>query len=339
MNVTIRRWITLSAVSFALAACQERVNLGALEGTDGSTAAPDVNRASDAQGTDSGATDSGAADAGAAVDGGPTNTCAPAPATCHPRSFNQNLIDWTDQSTALLRGTVTQVNATTTGIPPVSGRQQIVVRVDAVPFERAPFLSMFIGMEITILTPTGQECAPTVCDVGYQGYFFVSGLIVGASIEDEQIARVDIGTYAHIEQDVPAIYAITQDKALYERMTSALGIVSGTVTATRSLHTPITSEHSPDWGEADVSVDCALAGSLSGTIHVRYAQSTDIAWNDSPKLTVGESAIFLLQDDNQQFPFSPPGVPGAFVVVSGLDVQQPIAAEKLATLLACPPTL
>jgi hypothetical protein len=276
-------------------------------------------------------------------DGGSQNACAPGPSpACHPVSFDQQLIDWTDQSSALLKCTIMQLNATTVGIPADTDptHQQAIARLESAPFGRSSFASEFVGMEVTLdMSNPENACIPTVCNTGYQGYFFANLAIAGQSLEWIVVARVDLGRYPQIEQQVPEIYAVTQEKQLYERMASAKRIAKGTVTATRSLGLTIGSEHDPIWSEAELSIDCDFTGS-GGTTNakVRFAASNDIAWYNSPKLRPGESAILLLQDSA---PTSPPAPadPNSFLVVSALDVQSSTNAQKLADLLACPPTL
>src|SRR5262249_10592216 len=130
--------------------------------------------------------------------------------------------------------------------------------------------------------------APTMA-VGYQGYFFTYVWTIGQSIGVMEVAHIDPGVYPTIESDVPGIEQLLADERLSGRMKAAGSVLVGTV----SKITPLpdmgpASEHDPLWAEATITADCALRGTKLSSAEVAFATSDDVAWFNSPKLTVGE---------------------------------------------------
>jgi hypothetical protein len=88
------------------------------------------------------------------------------------------------------------------------------------------------------------------------------------------------------------------DRALVGRMARAPLIIAGKVVATRPAPggRRASSEHDPDWWEAVIDVTSVAKGEASGKqVVVKYPNSRDEMWIDSPKFHVGEEGVWILQ--------------------------------------------
>jgi hypothetical protein len=144
--------------------------------------------------------------------------------------------------------------------------------------------------------------------------------------------------YPTIEADVPGIEKLLADERLYERMKTAGSVLVGTVTDVTLLpNGPPSSEHDPLWAEATITADCALRGADPQVAHAVFATSDDVAWYQSPKLTVGQKGVFLLQPKP-----TPPGlweIPDdiPYMITDPLDAHPLDDRAHIATLVLCPP--
>ncbi|HXU84017.1 MAG TPA: hypothetical protein VN914_21630 [Polyangia bacterium] len=75
------------------------------------------------------------------------------------------------------------------------------------------------------------------------------------------------------------------------------GVVSTVAPAPREAHQPVT-EHAPDWHEAVLQVTHAHKGvPAAKEVIVRFPASTDVRWQNTPKLSPGQSGTFVLKRD------------------------------------------
>jgi hypothetical protein len=193
-----------------------------------------------------------------------------------------------------------------------------------------------------VLDLTGQEItiqllsAPTMA-VGYVGYFFTNAGLVGQTVEVLEVAHADPGVFPTVEADVPGIEAMLADQRLYERAQGAASVVAGQVTAIAPHTGPVYSEHDPMWAVATLQVDCAMQGATPAEAHLAFPTSDDIMWHQSPKLTLGQTGVFLMQP--LPLPASDYGIPAAaeYEIDQPLDVQPATDRVRLATLLRCEP--
>ncbi len=84
-----------------------------------------------------------------------------------------------------------------------------------------------------------------------------------------------------------------------ERVTKSDLIVVGKVTNVREFeteaHGPITFHH-PKWTEAIISIESVEKGIFNEkSMGIFFADSTDIAWHQSPKFNVGHAGIWILR--------------------------------------------
>jgi len=251
--------------------------------------------------------------------------------SCTPNNYHDPLVSFVAASSLVFRGTVTALHATTPGIDLADKSRAIVAQVDAVLFEGG-------ALDVGGQSVTVELLAAPTMAVGYEGYFFTALWTLGQSIGVTEVAHVDPGVYPTLESDVPGIEALLADERMYARMQTAGTVLAGTVTAITPLpHTGPVSEHDPMWAEATLTADCALRGATPSRANVAFATSDDVAWVNSPKLTVGDQGVFLLQPVPS--PPGPWGIPGAipYVVTDPLDVRPPEERARIATLVLCPP--
>jgi hypothetical protein len=253
------------------------------------------------------------------------------PASCTPNNYHDPLVSFVAQSGLIFLGTVTALHATTQGIDVTDTSRMVVVQVNSELYD--PAMLDLAGQSVTV----ELLAAPTM-QVGYQGYFFTQIWTLGQTVGVTEVAHADPDVYPNLPTDVPAIEALLADEKLYARMQTAGSVIAGTVTAITALPDgPPVSEHDPVWAEATIEAECTLEGVPIAVAQVAFATSNDVAWYQSPKLTMGEAGVFLLQPAP-----SPPGawkIPDGipYVVTSPLDVQPTTARAHVANLVVCPP--
>jgi hypothetical protein len=135
-----------------------------------------------------------------------------------------------------------------------------------------------------------------------------------------------------VEQGKGASSSSASDAELTQRLVQSEAVVSGVVLeiARYPAQGPtLVTHHDPDWWRATIQIETVEKGAVSTkTVDVLYANSSDIAWNQSPKIVKGERGVWLLQTKD---PFGKPTPLPA--VVRALD-RHPIAdLAKVRTLL------
>jgi hypothetical protein len=134
--------------------------------------------------------------------------------------------------------------------------------------------------------------------------FFTNCLVVGSQLVVREIAHVD--PRVATQQAAEAV-KVARERPLRRRLAAAARVVAGTVIDASPLeeNAPRRSEHDPDWWVARVQVHAELKGGerpkAAGegpksvpVVEVLFANSTDIAWYQSPKLHKGTSGVLLL---------------------------------------------
>lgn len=245
-------------------------------------------------------------------------------------NYHNPLISFVRDSTLIFKGTVTALHELTPGLGPQDTSRSIVVQVDTTLYNGGqPDVT---GQKVTVFL----LAAPTMA-VGYQGYFFTQEAISGQSEGVKEISHVDPGVYPTIESDVPGIETLLAEQRLYARMQTAGSVIVGTVSAITPLMSQIGSEHDPVWAKATITADCTLRGATPASADAVFATSQDIAWYTSPKLTVGQQGVFLLQPaPSPPGPFKvPDGIP--YTITDRLDAHPLSDRAHIALLVLCPP--
>jgi hypothetical protein len=250
---------------------------------------------------------------------------------CPSYDYHDPLVSYVAASGLVFRGTVTTLNAVTPGLAVTFDLDYTVIaHVDEVVWQAGSL--PFAGADVTVVLLS----KPTM-PVGYQGYFFAVGAAYGETVAVDEIVHADPGVFPDLEADVPAIVDLLAEEDLAARMVSASSILVGRVTAVSPPFAPAASEHDPEWAAATIETDCVLRGDRPATAEVAFPTSQDLAWSASPKLTVGQEGVFLLQPValppwNGHIPTSVP-----YVVSDARDVHPLSERDHLSTLVRCPP--
>jgi len=248
--------------------------------------------------------------------------------------------EWTAQSGLIFSGTVLRENdATMTAVPAEAG--SAVVRVDRV-LKAPPALAGLAGQEITLVPAAGRSLT-----AGQQSVFFTRSWIYGDSLAVIEVGRLEqAGDQADkgLAADMGELSSLigeadrgTEDDRITQRLHRADLVVTGRVRETHPLRRGQpgpTSEHDPDWWEATVEVSSADKGQppQGQLLTVLYPSSTDEFWIDSPKLTPGMEATFLLQQDQDEKGFPVHRVAG-LTALHPLDVHPVAARQRIQGLL------
>jgi hypothetical protein len=210
-------------------------------------------------------------------------------------------------------GTVVRVNATT--VPEVSASESTaIVRVDEV-VEGPDAPPDLAGKEITV-----QLSRPGGVKPGEHATFFTKGWLLGDSM-----AVIEVGHSAETlspQQVRDTVHGERQkavDQALQEEIVSAELIVTGKVTRVAPAGIPeLPTEHTPLWKKADIEVESALKGHVTGhSVYVLFPASEDPAWHTSPKFREGQQGIWLLHRNQLKLR----GVENQYTVLKPLDFQ------------------
>jgi hypothetical protein len=244
--------------------------------------------------------------------------------------------DWAAQSGLVFSGTVQRENdATMTVVPADIGTA--VVRVDRV-LKAPPVLTGLVGRELTLLPAAGSSVT-----AGQQSVFFTRAWLYGDSLAVIEVGRLeqDIGRLDAEMDEVSGLIGEADrrdaDDQVTERLRRAEMVVTGRVRETHPLQReqsgPV-SEHDPEWWEATLEVSSTEKGEPpSGQLlTVLFPNSTDEFWIDSPKLTPGMEAIFVLQRDQAEKGFPVLRVAGLTALLP-LDVHPLEALPRIQSLL------
>jgi hypothetical protein len=225
------------------------------------------------------------------------------------------------EATFVFRGTVRKLRASTIPSLPLTTETAIVM-VDEI--LRGPdAFSAYAEQEITI-----QSDDPLGLEKGQRAIFHTSSVIVGQSLAVRVLRwEPDIsqrrGREEHSWDDSAADLreqVVKADLVVIGRVLSVSEPEVARARGRKHLAPPI-SEHDPLWHEAIVEVgEVAKGRAPRRQIVIRFPQSSDVRWYDSPKLEPGQEGIFLLQRTA-----SPGG--RQIYTVRGAGAFQPLAAR------------
>ncbi len=188
--------------------------------------------------------------------------------------------------------------------------EAVTVKVEKFLRPEAPsMIYSFEGGNVTV-----QLREPGSLGPGDSATFYTRLGSMGRGLTVIELAHILIPDLGAMEERVMAAAAATEsalaglsNSELRARIQQADVVLLGRVTAIREMPAaalatekqgPL-SEHDPMWQQAVVEVQERIKGLEGETrrISVRFAASTDIRWFRSPKLTVGEERIFMLDRD------------------------------------------
>lgn len=205
-------------------------------------------------------------------------------AGCTPTTHLQNESD----AKFIFRGTVEQINAAT--LPEITETQNcVVVKVNEV-LETPPDFTDWTGRSITVLVKDAGKLKP-----GVERVFFTNGWLFGKSI-----AVMEVSSKDPRETDAKTVQngiKARQENLLRERLKASELVIAGKVVELQpSKNQEPGSEHDPEWVTAIIEVSTTLKGQTGQTkVPVQFASSIDVMWYGSPKFTVGQQGIWLLQ--------------------------------------------
>jgi hypothetical protein len=216
------------------------------------------------------------------------------------------------QSNFVFQGTVNRLNATTE--PQMAASPSTaVVRVDRL-IQGQDMVSDIVGKEITV-----QLLKPRSVAVGRPVMFFSNIAVMGKSLAVKEVAHYDVTRSSTMAAQVADYQKAKPERDLERRVASADLIVTGTVDTigarAAEREGPEASEHDPHWTAATVTVQSTEKGAPQQRVVVWFPASDDIRWFRSPKLTQGQSAVFILQRARE------PGLTAGYTALDPLDVQ------------------
>lgn len=231
----------------------------------------------------------------------------------------------------IFRGRVKKLKASTMPNVPVTP-QTIVVTVNEI--LRAPdALSYYTGADITVQLGSRETIAK-----GDEAVFYTNSWMVGESLAVQSVGHVAAATESAKPRASRATKRSTRafpadadaaqqaESGLRKQLEKADMVVTGKVTSVRVVDAPSppsrgtkrgvpsspeefqpVSEHSPVWQEAVIDVAGVEKGDRQTPrrIVVRFPDSTDVRWHESPKLHLGQEGVFLLRREGQPTPENP----------------------------------
>jgi hypothetical protein len=200
------------------------------------------------------------------------------------------------QSTFAFVGTVKKLNEATMAQVPVTD-STAVVTVNEV-LQAPPMLADLAGTDITVQLSSSQRVQE-----GQQATFFTNGWLYGESIAVQEVGHVDGRVGGERAAELAALSPGTPENRtlrLQQRVADADVVVVGTVSnislPENRPRGPIT-EHDPEWREATIDVHAVEKGAPpQDRIKVAYSASDDVRWRNTPEFHVGQSGIFLLNE-------------------------------------------
>jgi len=206
--------------------------------------------------------------------------------------------DLAKQSGFIFEGTVRRIGAVAS--PGVAATPStVVVQVNKV-IKGPAVLSRFAGKEITVIPGEHEGAAPKKHAVFFTNAFhYGEGLAVRAVGYHEP-------TGPDVEHEVHEAMKQSDEDELLKHLRDARLVVSGSVMkiTPHEDRERVGSEHDPDWKQFIIEVDSVEKGSpkreksKTGKIEIAafFANSTDVAWYQSPKPREGDKGVFILHE-------------------------------------------
>jgi hypothetical protein len=214
------------------------------------------------------------------------------------------------QATFIFKGTVKRLKAATIPSLPVT-EKTAVVRVDEI-LRASEALQHFAGTDITVLLDSRENFGK-----GERALFYTTSWMLGESLAVVSLGHTPVSGDSAAATDSTLSSSDETIQRLQKKVVDADTVVTGRVTNVRlaraSLPTkgrakksgrdeygPI-SEHDPIWQEAVIEVsDVEKGRGTQKRILVRFPESTDVMWVDTPKLQLGQEGVFLLKNEKGQ---------------------------------------
>ena len=203
----------------------------------------------------------------------------------------------TERSSIVVAGKVLRVNASLEPLQAAS--QQTVIIAITKMYSGANIAGDQTGRSATVVL---SRPLPAL-SVGAEAVFFGNPLFVGKSLTIADQGETLGGAAMPAAAAIEGLTQARRDQPLAARMASASLVFQGKVEGERALAPQAerpgpsrgaSSEHDPEWHVATVRVVSSIRGGEQGAlVNVIFPASRDVVWFNSPKLTVGEEAIFI----------------------------------------------
>lgn len=171
------------------------------------------------------------------------------------------------------------------------------VRIELI-HDAPPLLVDYEGQVVDVMFPESSDLA-----VGERRVFFANPIEFAAGLSLAGVGTLEaVAEIGEFENALARVRDEERETALAERIDRSVAVVHGIVTGLHRVPTSnfASSEHDPQWWVAHIEVIELLKGEAVEEVSVRFANSRDIAWNDAPKLSPGQEAILILQDDARE---------------------------------------
>jgi hypothetical protein len=195
-----------------------------------------------------------------------------------------------DQSDFVFLGTVRQLHASSMPIVPAS-ESTAIVRVDQI-LKGSDLVSDIQGKDITVQLAKAQSVK-----AGQRLIFFSKMGVVGKGMAVHEIAHFEQRKNRALAAQIAETVRRRPDIELQQRIAQADLVIVGKVASVHPVEQAKaqTSEHDPEWSEAEVDVEGVEKGAVQGRVTVLFPASRDIRWYESPKFMPGQEGIFILR--------------------------------------------
>lgn len=242
-------------------------------------------------------------------------------------SAQGNERDVINRSNFIFSGTIVKMNAS--NIEVVPNVPTAVVRVDEVLDAVSPYERMK-GKEITVLLASSKNKK-----AGDRQVFFTSGWFYGKTLGVKETPNnLTVGDRLDdLKKRIVSERVNIVNDSLRDELKRAVLVIRGIVIEANieiEKRPGLESEHNPEFKKAVIEIKEVLKGQTTERrVDVIYSSSDDVQWYNSPKLTRGQDAIFLLQVRQAPPIFRING----FTVLDKRDVVSPDSESSVKNLL------
>lgn len=227
------------------------------------------------------------------------------------------------RASVVFRGTVRALGAATASLP--AEPRSAVVTVDEVLEAAAPELAEIAGQEVTVRLADGSAARS-----GSSLVWLAQAQAAGASFGLLEVGETAVREPAELRREIAAARAALADGRLAALLAASPLVVSATVQSVEGVRPgPGRSQHDPQWTEAILRVESVGKGTAGSAVVVYFAGSSDGAWATAPRLSAGQSGVFILRDGAALPRFAVKGP----VLLTADDVQPRAAIDRIRTLL------
>jgi hypothetical protein len=239
-----------------------------------------------------------------------------------------SLADLTRASDLVFRGRVLELGNSAVRAVPASAQVAVVELLESLRAD--PVLGDLTGKPITV-----ELLHPDEVDAGEEAIFFTRNWVHGENLAVREIAHVAVS--GHTGAEVAATVAGLPDLHLQSRLDSAELVVLAAVTSVAAVEGQSGRRQSPRWARARLTVNSVLEGNAVDRVDVYFPTGDDKTWRDSPRLTRGQRAVFLLHRNDPLAGewLQSPGMPeDALTALDPSDVLPTQAQERVTAMLS-----